>query len=103
MELTFEWDDDKAESNHRKHSVDFVDAAQIFAGRTLQAVDSRRDYGEVRSKAIGEHDGQVFVVVFTRRGEVIRMISAWKAGKHDRKKYHKALAERPAKPEGPDV
>jgi uncharacterized DUF497 family protein len=48
MELTFEWDDDKAESNYRKHAVDFIDSAQIFAGPTFQAVDGRRDYGEVR-------------------------------------------------------
>lgn len=92
MEVAFEWDDDKAESNYRKHSVDFIDAVQIFMGPTLQAVDGRKDYGEVRIKAIGEHGAQVFIVVFTPRDDAIRIISAWKAGKHDREKYYEAFA-----------
>lgn len=32
MPLSFEWDNDKAEANLLKHGVDFIDAAQIFAG-----------------------------------------------------------------------
>ncbi|HET7412339.1 MAG TPA: BrnT family toxin [Pararhizobium sp.] len=93
MEPAFEWDDDKAEGNYQKHGVDFVDAAQIFAGPTVQAVDNRKDYGEVRIRAIGEHDSQVFVVIYTPRADTIRIISAWKAGKHDRERYYESLAD----------
>ncbi|WP_394017788.1 BrnT family toxin [Xanthobacter pseudotagetidis] len=40
----------------------------------------RRDYGEDRYIAIGEAGGEHFVVAFTRRGEKVRLITAWKAG-----------------------
>lgn len=80
-------------ANLDKHGVDFIDAAQIFDNPTVEAVDDRQDYGEERIRAIGEHDGQVFVVIYTKRGEVIRLISAWKAGRNDRENYDKTLAQ----------
>lgn len=58
MDIAFEWDDDKAESNYRKHAVDFIDAARIFAGRTFQAGDGRPDYGEVRIKQSAKSTGK---------------------------------------------
>jgi len=95
MDIGFEWDEAKAEANFRKHGVDFIDAAQIFAGPVFQAADSRFDYGEPRMRAIGEHDGETYVVVFTRRADALRLISAWKAGRNDRRRYREALAQRP--------
>jgi uncharacterized protein len=92
MSLAFEWDDEKARANIAKHGVDFVDAAQIFAGSTLQYDDDREDYGERRVRAIGEHDGMVYVVIFTPRRTRLRIISAWKAGKDDRTRYHARVA-----------
>ena len=92
MTLRFAWDPEKAEANLEKHGVDFVDAAQIFGGPRLEAPDERSDYGEIRLKTIGEHDGQVYVVVFTMRQQTIRIISAWKAGKHDRERYRQSVA-----------
>ena len=92
--LTFEWDELKAGANLAKHGVSFVDAAQIFAGPILRVRDGRADYGEERFRAIGEERGRVFVVVFTLRGETIRLISAWKAGRHDRRRYEQIHAGR---------
>jgi uncharacterized DUF497 family protein len=94
MPLEFEWDDDKASANLEKHGVDFVDAAQIFAGVTFEVADTRRAYGEPRTRAIGAHDEEVYVVVYTPRGDRLRLISAWKAGHNDRKQYHAHLAAR---------
>jgi uncharacterized DUF497 family protein len=87
MALSFEWDDAKASANIEKHGVDFIDAVQIFAGRTVEAVDDRQDYGETRIRSIGVHDGIFYVVVYTRRGTALRVISAWKAGRNDRERY----------------
>ncbi len=101
MPLEFEWDEDKAATNLAKHGVDFVDAARIFAGYTLESVDHREDYGEVRMIAIGMHAEQAYVVVFTERNGRIRLISAWKAGRNDRRKYQESVAARPAWDEGP--
>ena len=47
----------------------------------------RTDYGEARINAIGEADGKVLRVVFTLRGEVIRIITAWRANRKDRQTW----------------
>ncbi len=85
--MGFQWDPDKSASNEAKHGVSFLQAAQIFRGPILKTQDTRRDYGEARFIALGAFDGAVLRVVFTERDGDIRLISAWRAGKHDRKKY----------------
>ena len=85
--MEFEWDDEKRQSNLQKHSVDFIRACQIFEGETVEFEDCRYDYGEERFIAIGQARGKVLTVVYTLRGEVIRLISARKATKDERKIY----------------
>ena len=92
MDLIFEWDNQKAETNINKHGVDFVDAVQIFQGHTAEAIDDSEDYGEERIRAIGQHNGAVYVVIYTEREGAIRIISAWKANKNDREKYYASIA-----------
>ncbi|MDF1727830.1 MAG: hypothetical protein P1U53_08775 [Sulfitobacter sp.] len=52
----FEWDEAKRRLNRLKHSVDFLDAALIFAGPVLIKEDRRIDYGEQR---LSPWDGQM--------------------------------------------
>lgn len=85
--MGFQWDDEKSAANEAKHGISFLQAAQIFRGPILKRMDDRKDYGEQRFIALGAFDGEVLRVVFTERGGDIRLISAWRAGKHDRKKY----------------
>ena len=85
--MGFQWDADKSASNEAKHGITFLQAAQIFRGVILKSLDTRRDYGEPRFIALGAFDGEVLRVVFTERDGDIRLISAWKAGRDDRKKY----------------
>jgi uncharacterized DUF497 family protein len=85
--VSFEWSEEKRLANLAKHGVDFELAALIFAGMVLVAEDVRQDYGERRFRALGEVDGDVYIVVFTRRGDRTRPISAWKAGRRDRERY----------------
>jgi uncharacterized protein len=92
--MDFEWDENKDEENQRKHGIGFREAAEIFRGFTVKAEDTRRDYGERRFIALGEYDGEVIRVVFTGRDDNIRIISAWKANRNDRKTYQKARADR---------
>jgi uncharacterized protein len=62
----------------------------------LQRLDSRRDYGETRFIALGlDSNGVALNVVYTVRGEAIRIISACKASKHERETYTQAQADRP--------
>ena len=49
----------------------------------------------MRLVALGvDSNGVVLNVVYTLRGENVRIISAWKASKHERKTYAKARADR---------
>ena len=86
--LDFEWDDDKAAANVRKHGVSFEQAALAF--RDLFAVewlDMREGYGEERIILVGTSQGQILAVVYTEREERIRIISARRATKHEKDTY----------------
>lgn len=45
------------------------------------------DYGEERFRVLGKRDGKVFVVVYTKRALVIRIISARRANRREVKRY----------------
>lgn len=90
----FEWDEQKRISNLRKHEVDFVKASRIFDNYTLEYEDSRYDYSEERYIAIGQVDSEVLFVVYTVRGDAIRLISARKATKNERRNYYQSNPRR---------
>jgi uncharacterized DUF497 family protein len=93
--MLFQWDPAKDAANRRKHRIGFREAAEIFRGRILVSEDTRHDYGERRWIALGEYDGDVVRVVFTERDGETRIISAWKANRHDREAYKKTREDRP--------
>ena len=80
-------------SNIAKHAIDFADAAQVFDGQIRVREERRRDYGEDRFSALGEADGRLLYVVYTRRSDRIRIISARRAGRDEREEYYKGLAQ----------
>jgi uncharacterized protein len=74
--MEFEWDDTKAASNETKHGVTFDDAARVFGDPEHVVVDTTRHLDfEARFKAVGLFGNRLVTVVFTRRGEVFRIIS----------------------------
>lgn len=79
---TFEWDEAKRQATLVKHGIDFAAAIRIFRGRYLD-LPGRSDTEE-RRIAIGSVDGKVIAVVFTRRGEAIRIVTARVARRHER-------------------
>jgi uncharacterized DUF497 family protein len=93
--MEFEWDEAKRRENLRRRRVDFRIAAQIFKGPVRYAVDSRYDYGETRFRAIGQFEGQSYVVVYTLRDEIYRIISAWKVDEAGERRYQALLSRRP--------
>ncbi len=92
--MGFQWDPAKDAANRGKHGIGLREAAEIFRGPVVMNEDTRRDYGERRYIALGEYDGEVIRVVFTERDSDIRIISAWKANRHDRKAYQEARKTR---------
>lgn len=92
MNMEFEWDEAKRQSNLAKHGVDFTDAAQVLANARLTLEDTRRDYGEQRYLAFGEMNGLLFVVAFTLRDGAFRIISARRANSRERRFYESQTA-----------
>ncbi len=76
--IDFEWDEDKATINQRKHGVPFAEARTVFGDpRTLTVPDPLHSQEEYRLITLGmSADGHVLVVVHTDRGRKIRIISA---------------------------
>ncbi|MEA5163494.1 BrnT family toxin [Cereibacter johrii] len=92
--MEFEYDENKRNQNEEKHGVDLLYGALIFEGPTVEAADTRNDYGENRIIAIGYADGLCLVTVYVKRGNVIRLISTRKGGRRDRRKYEEAINRR---------
>lgn len=88
--MKFEWDADKAQSNFEKHGVRFGIASGVFIDPDrITAVDDRFDYGEERLVTLGQTLDGILVVVTTERdeGRSMRLISARKANRRERKTY----------------
>ena len=60
--------------------------------RTIE-IDDRRDYREERFRLTGNIKGRLYVVVFTPRHDVIRIISAHKANQREIKRYEDSAHE----------
>lgn len=87
--MNFEFDTGKQATNLRKHGIDLRDAAWVFADPfRLDLPDTRQDYGEERRVTVGEVFTRVWVVVYTRRADAVRLISARKANEREQKRYH---------------
>lgn len=88
--MEFEWDADKAESNAKKHGIRFEVATAVFDDPDrITVVDDRFDYEEERLVTLGKTPDGVLVVVTTERDDPprIRIISARKANKRERRHY----------------
>jgi hypothetical protein len=85
--MEFEWDPEKAASNRKKHGIDFADAVGVLYDDFAFTI-SEEHPEEERFVTLGaDFLGRLLVVVYCWRGEVIRIISAWKAPRSERKRY----------------
>jgi hypothetical protein len=91
--MTYVWDKRKGRGNVTPHGIAFEDAIRIFEGPTLERVDDRFDYGETRIYAIGVVDGLEIALIYTDVSETgRRVISAWRAERHERTAYWQSLS-----------
>ncbi len=85
----FEWDDNKNESNKKKHGIDFNDVKEVFKDKDKKIeADSRKDYGEERWKLIGKLLEYIIAIIYTVRGTVTRIISARPASRKEKAEYN---------------
>jgi uncharacterized DUF497 family protein len=89
MSLVFEWDANKAKQNVKKHRVSFEEASRVFADPLSRTIfDPLHSDDEDRFIILGQSQKQrLLVVVFTDRGERIRIISARVATRRERNDY----------------
>ena len=87
--MRYEWDAEKDEINYGKHGVHFADAVGVFEDdRALTEPDTTTS--EERFKTLGaDFLGRLLVVVYTYRGESIRLIHARKATARHRAAYER--------------
>lgn len=86
--MEFEWDPEKAAKSEEERGIPFEYAARVFRDpKRLDKVDDRKDYGEERRITMGEIEGRVFLVAYTKRGSVTRLISARKANGREQRQY----------------
>ena len=83
----FEWDPGKAVVNLAKHGIDFADATEVlFDAMAITVPDEERD--EERFVTIGRDAfSRILVVIHTWREDRIRIISARRATRRERKHY----------------
>jgi uncharacterized DUF497 family protein len=81
--MKFTWDENKRQTNLKKHQLDFADAEKVFAGDVLIFEDIRFDYGEQRWVAMGLLDVLLVVIIHVESTVDIRIISMRKATKNE--------------------
>ena len=89
MDYVYEWDPEKAIANLAKHGVAFETAAAFDWANALIEEDNRFDYEEPRFYALAEVEGRLHAMIFTRRGQSVRVISFRKANDRERRRYEK--------------
>ncbi|AFY62779.1 BrnT family toxin [Synechococcus sp. PCC 6312] len=84
--VKFEWDEAKAQSNLFKHGLSFEDATAVFFQEDAIDVSDNR-YGEQRWQRFLYQSGELICIVWTWRGEVVRIISVRRANQRERNKF----------------
>jgi len=93
MKLSFEWDEEKAKENRRKHRVSFEEGITVFSDPfSITIDDPHHSADEQRYIDIGTSEtGRVLVVSYTERGGSIRIISCRKATRSERRRYEEGI------------
>jgi hypothetical protein len=86
------WDPEKAATNLAKHGVRFSDAELVLFDPGAVTVEDEVAEGERRFVTVGlDSVGRVLVVVYTFRGEDVRLISARPATRRERRTYEEGI------------
>jgi uncharacterized protein len=89
MGFEFEWDAEKAEANRARHGIDFAEALTVFRDPLARVFDDEDHSDEERREIVIGHSvkRRLLVACFTVRAARIRIISARRATRLERKDY----------------
>ena len=87
--MEFEWDNNKAVSNQIKHDISFEEAKTVFTNPLAVIFDDEDNSDEEKREIIIGHSqtNRLLLVIFTERSTAIRIISARKGTRTERKDY----------------
>ena len=86
------WDPAKAESNFQKHKIRFSDAELALFDPMSLTIEDESLEGEQRFVSIGTDSvNRLVTIVYTYRGDNIRLISARRATRKERKAYEEGI------------
>lgn len=90
--MEIEYDPRKAVANFKKHGIDFREAVEVFEHPYLEEFDDRFTYDEDRYQVLGWSHSRMLVltVIYTPREGRIRLISARRASRQERRIYYAA-------------
>ena len=89
--MTITFDPAKRAATKNERGLDFLDAAQVFAGREFTVEDTRHAYGERRYQTVGYLAGRMVMVVWTPRGKARHVISMRKCNVKEQARYQELL------------
>ena len=96
----FEWDEAKRQSNLAKHGLDFTDAVN-FDWDFAYTVEDIGFFDEVRFISIAPFDDRLAVMIYTYRGDRIRIISLRRPENHETKLWRKPFYDEQKTPGDP--
>lgn len=88
--MKFQWDENKEKINITKHGLDFRTASWVFEDENrIEFYDEEHSYNEDRYITIGlvNQIAVIIMLVYTERGDAVRIISARKATKQEKEAY----------------
>lgn len=86
--MKFEWDEEKNTKNKKRHGISFEHAMLVFEDDyCIEEYDCDHSSDEDRYDIIGMVDDVLYVVVTYRENDVVRLISARRATKAERRRY----------------
>ena len=93
--MEFDWDPAKNAENERKHGVSFADAVGLWDDLYVEVEEiAYSEDGEQRNAILGRLSGKIYVAIWTKRGEVIRLISVRRARKNEEEVFFDKIQER---------
>ncbi len=84
--MDFEFDEQKSQSNTRKHGLDFIEAQALWDDPDLVEIPLESD-DEPRVLLVGRIDGKFWSAIITYRGDRVRIISVRRSRIEEKELY----------------
>ena len=91
--MSYEWDEQKRLKNLERHRLDFRDAWRVYEHPDRVTVKDPYPH-EDRFRTLADINGDIRLLVYTMRGEVVRCISFRAAKRKERRFYNEQIEDR---------